>query len=140
MPVWAAVPIIAGVVAKGLQVGLDAWESRDLGDKGFEIVARVAEFNVEDRQSSCFSNVKEGVPQHIVDSCCNGLSGAWVTVSGSPSNGVSIAGLPYDCIPLAPWIDGTGSVPYACGDDCIKYDGLTQDEYNALKNAFESKV
>merc|ERR1711937_953135 len=69
MPVWAAVPIIAGVVAKGLQVGLDAWESRDLGDKGFEIVARVAEFNVEDRQSSCFSNVKEGVPQHIVDSC-----------------------------------------------------------------------
>jgi hypothetical protein len=64
-----------------------------------------------------------------------------VTLLANITSGVTIAGLLYDCIPLAPWGDGTDTVgSYACGAGCIKCDGLSQDEYYALVNAFETNV
>jgi hypothetical protein len=69
---------------------LTTGRTRDRGAKSFEVVARSAEFDLMGRQSSCFPNMKEivlSVLQHIVYSCCNGLSGVWITVIGSTSSG-----------------------------------------------------
>lgn len=84
-PVWTLIPGIASIVVNGISAHMDR---RDLGNDGFELSARIADVPLEARQGqSCFGPVREGVPQHIVDSCCGGLAGAYVTVSGSPSTG-----------------------------------------------------
>jgi hypothetical protein len=54
--------------------------------------------------------------------------------------GIKIQGVPYPCISAAPWIDGVGAVPFACGDDCLQYANLSKDEYNHLRTAFRAKA
>jgi hypothetical protein len=85
-PVWTLIPGIASIVVNGISAHMDR---RDLSDGSFELSTRIPDvLPLETRQGqSCFGPVREGVPQHIVDSCCGGLAGAWVTVTGSPGSG-----------------------------------------------------
>lgn len=85
-PVWTLIPGIASIVVNGISAHMDR---RDLGDGSFEVKARIDQVpDLETRQGqSCFGPVREGVPQHIVDSCCGGLAGSHVTVTGGGDRG-----------------------------------------------------
>ncbi|KAI4863469.1 hypothetical protein F4820DRAFT_372598 [Hypoxylon rubiginosum] len=80
-------------------------------------------------------NVPADIPTYLVDNCCKALSGATITASGSKSSQkIRIDGLPYDCISLAPWFDNVGNVPYACGDACLEWAGLSSSSFDTLAN------
>lgn len=49
---------------------------------------------------------------------------------------IRVTGIPYACISAAPWFDGTGVVPYACGDDCLEWAGLSGADFDAVARAF----
>lgn len=84
-PVWTLIPGIAGIIVNGISAHLDR---RDLGNGAFEVKARIDDVPLETRQGqSCFGPVREGVPPHIVDSCCGGLAGSHVTVTGGGGRG-----------------------------------------------------
>ncbi|XXH02752.1 hypothetical protein Hte_009137 [Hypoxylon texense] len=87
-----------------------------------------------ERAARCL-NVPDDIPTYLVDNCCKALSGATITASGSKSSQkIRIDGLPYDCISLAPWFDNVGNVPYACGDYCLEWAGLSSSSFDALAN------
>ncbi|KAI0849139.1 hypothetical protein F5Y00DRAFT_261955 [Daldinia vernicosa] len=74
-------------------------------------------------------------------SCPAPVWGAHIKVTGdNPKFGIKITGIPYSCISAAPWFDGVGTVPFACGDDCLQYTDLTNDEYTQVRQAFLNKA
>lgn len=47
-----------------------------------------------------------------------------------------MTGIPFPCISAAPLIDGVGTVPFACGDDCLQWINMSQNEFDTLKKSF----
>ncbi|KAF3056408.1 hypothetical protein GL218_06478 [Daldinia childiae] len=141
-PVWHLVPAIAGIVVQVLEIIVKEIDKRDItGEDGFEIEAKVQLNNELYNRGKYCMDVPNGVPENVIENCCNSLRGAHIKVTGdNPKSGIKITGIPYPCISAAPWFDGVGTVPFACGDDCLQYADLTNDEYTQVRNAFLSKA
>ncbi|KAI1370889.1 hypothetical protein F4677DRAFT_450960 [Hypoxylon crocopeplum] len=113
---------------------------RDVSDDGFAVElglrdAAQVEGGNSKRATRCL-NVPADVPTNVVDNCCAALNGVTITVSGSKATQkFRVDGLPYPCISLAPWFDQVGNVPYACGDACLEWGGLSGSSFDALANA-----
>ncbi|KAI0376143.1 hypothetical protein F5Y04DRAFT_267155 [Hypomontagnella monticulosa] len=141
-PIWQLVPAIAGIIVQALEIVVSEVSNKrdfDMTD-GFEIEATVAENSLEARGKYCMA-VPKGVPENVIENCCNALRGARIKVTGkNPQSGIKITGIPYPCISAAPWFDGVGTVPFACGDDCLQYANLSKDEYRQVRQAFLNKA
>ncbi|KAI2602716.1 hypothetical protein GGR54DRAFT_644714 [Hypoxylon sp. NC1633] len=136
---FVAVASAAGFAALGFKFvnKIKYLNKRDLADGDFhvEIGLRDAPAAHGARATQCL-NVPAGVPSNAVDNCCAALKGATITASGSKATQkIRIDGLPYPCISLAPWFDQVGNVPYACGDACLEWAGLSSSSFDTLANA-----
>ncbi|KAI6084731.1 hypothetical protein F4821DRAFT_166282 [Hypoxylon rubiginosum] len=141
-PVWQLVPAIAGIIVQALEITVNAIDNnRDFADEhGFELEGTINTPVLDARAQYCMP-VPSGVPENVIENCCNALKGARIKVTGqNPQSGIKITGIPYPCISAAPWFDGVGAVPFACGDDCLQYAGLTNDEYTQVRQAFLNKA
>ncbi|KAI0182116.1 hypothetical protein GGR52DRAFT_568317 [Hypoxylon sp. FL1284] len=141
-PVAAFIPLI-GEVAGTVAGAAVHWfgRKRDFSsgkDFTFEAELAVPGASGLHARASCMTT-PSGVPENVIQDCCDALNGAQITVNGYEGDKkITITGIPYPCISAAPWFDGTGTVPYACGDDCLEYAGLSGDEFNQLRAKFES--
>ncbi|KAI1469840.1 uncharacterized protein F4812DRAFT_457243 [Daldinia caldariorum] len=123
-----------------LEIIVEEIDKRDVigdGEDNFAVEAKV-QFNNElyNRGKYCM-DVSKGVPENVVEKCCNALRGAHIKVTGkTPKSGLEGEGE----VSAAPWFDGVGSVPFACGDDCLQYADLTHDEYTQMRKAFLNKA
>ncbi|KAK6954626.1 hypothetical protein Daesc_004593 [Daldinia eschscholtzii] len=141
-PVWHLVPAIAGIVVQVLEIIVKEIDKRDVvGEDDFAIEAKIQLNNELYNRGKYCMDVPKGVPENVIENCCNALRGAHIKVTGeNPKSGIKITGIPYPCISAAPWFDGVGSVPFACGDDCLQYADLTNDEYTQVRKAFLNKA
>ncbi|KAI0379540.1 hypothetical protein F5Y04DRAFT_282961 [Hypomontagnella monticulosa] len=109
---------------------------RDLPEGDFHVELGLREESGNSERAARCLNVPADIPTNVVDNCCASLNGATITVSGTKSSQkIRIDGLPYPCISLAPWFDQVGNVPYACGDACLEWAGLSSSSFDALANA-----
>lgn len=109
------------------------------------------------RAKSCGITVPAGVPSNVIENCCNSLAGKTLYFSGwkkSKSKSmeqtasevshadalclteIRVEGIPYPCISAAPWFDNTDVVPYACGDTCLEWAGVSYADFDAVTRAF----
>ncbi|KAH7130083.1 hypothetical protein B0J11DRAFT_503889 [Dendryphion nanum] len=146
-PVWAIVPAIAGIIAQTLEIVVDHLDKREdgtttttYGDEFYaEAIYHSERAVLEGRAKYCMP-VPKGIGEHLIRDCCNSLKSARIKITGkNPKSGIKIEGIPANCIPVVPWIDGAGAVPYACGSNCIQYSNLSKDEYNHLRTSFLKK-
>lgn len=84
----------------------------------------------------------EGLSQADWDRCYYDGLDAQIVVTGPIDNGnnIQIDGIPASCMPLNTVLDGNpagGAVPEPCGSACLKYKGMTEEDYNAFKEIFE---
>ncbi|KAI5859418.1 hypothetical protein GGS23DRAFT_585353 [Durotheca rogersii] len=143
-PVWQLVPAIAGIVAGALEITVSEIGKRDVDGEEFNVETVVATDIKPDtlnaRAKYCMP-VPKGVPENVISNCCNSLRNAHIKITGkNPKSGIKITGIPYPCISAAPWFDGVGAVPFACGSDCLQYADLTNAEYNQVRKAFLDKA
>ncbi|KAI1772979.1 hypothetical protein F4818DRAFT_443865 [Hypoxylon cercidicola] len=140
-PVWQLIPAIAGIIVQALEITVNEIKNnKEFGDE-FELEGTVSAGGALDSRAKYCMAVPNGVPENVIENCCNALRGARIKVTGqNPRDGIKITGIPYPCISAAPWFDGVGAVPFACGDDCLQYAGLTNDEYTQIRKAFLTKA
>ncbi|KAI0012001.1 hypothetical protein F4779DRAFT_569972 [Xylariaceae sp. FL0662B] len=83
------------------------------------------------------------VPQYNFDLCHDQLNGTQVA-SSIPSQGVAqFDNVPAACMNLATVLvgscSGSGPVVNPCGSACLKYTGLTDDQFRQLSSALKSE-
>ncbi|KAF9877275.1 hypothetical protein CkaCkLH20_04975 [Colletotrichum karsti] len=85
----------------------------------------------------------EGINQHDWDNCIDALDGT-VEITGPVGvdwDGIEVRGLPAVCMPLVSWFIGNPQdndiIPVTCGDDCVRYVTLTEEDYGWVKEVFE---
>ncbi|PVI01090.1 hypothetical protein DM02DRAFT_367364 [Periconia macrospinosa] len=136
-PVGAVIGFIASIVGSVGKVIVNELSKRDFDDGGFEYEFTLGTMEPDsaslDKRATCMPT-PNGVPENVIQNCCNSLRGARIVVTGSGPGSVQAKGVPFPCISAAPWIDGVGAVPFACGDTCLQWNGLSQSEYNRLKS------
>ncbi|KAI1778777.1 hypothetical protein F4818DRAFT_437584 [Hypoxylon cercidicola] len=138
-PVFVFIPLIAEMAGAVTGVAVSISGGKRSADAfSFDADVLTKRDGSLEARASCMPTPK-GVPENVIQNCCDSLHGAHITVKGSKSSKkITITGIPYPCISAAPWFDGTGTVPYACGDDCLEWAGLSDDEFNKLRAKFES--
>ncbi|KAL0933673.1 uncharacterized protein CTRU02_210472 [Colletotrichum truncatum] len=129
-----------GEVAAAAHAIKQIWAREVTAEGDFALTAELEtvtpEISLEGRAKPCIS-VPAGVPSNVVENCCAALSGKYLYISGWKSTKkIRVTGIPYACISAAPWFDGTGVVPYACGDSCLEWAGLSSADFTAVANAF----
>ncbi|KAK0702825.1 hypothetical protein B0H67DRAFT_687931 [Lasiosphaeris hirsuta] len=112
-----------------------------------DIAARDTESStLAEKRQSC-PRAPNGVPQNVVDNCCNAIRGKTVQINsvntGKSVPDIRVRRIPYPCISATPWLDpvtqGGGTPPFACGDDCLQWTNLNWDQYNRVKALFQAK-
>lgn len=86
----------------------------------------------------------EGVPQHNWDDCYNDARKAKITVNGpGEDNHIKIEGLPTSCMTLSTVLDGNmsgGPVPSPCGSACLRYSGMSPEEFDKIGGMINEKI
>ncbi len=85
----------------------------------------------------------EGVNEHDWNNCYDSLAGVTLNINGPVGNGdsIEVTGLTIQCMPLIAFFLGNPAdndiIPITCGDTCVQYANLSEDDYNWVKEVFE---
>lgn len=91
-PVVALIPIIAEIAGAIAGAGV-YWfgRKRDFGSEGFTFEAEFVTDSQLEGRASCMPT-PNGVPENVIQNCCNALNGAYITVKGYQSSKSKCAG------------------------------------------------
>lgn len=85
----------------------------------------------------------EGLNQADWNRCYFDGLDADIVITGpiDDGNNIQIDGIPASCMPLNTVLDGNpsgGAVPEPCGSACLKYKGMSEEDYAAFAEIFET--